>query len=164
MHQNQARKQTMNNPRNIQYIAVHCTAGSQKTTIPSLLAVFKARGFKAPGYHYVISADGTVHNLLSEDQVSNGVKGFNSVSINVAYIGGVISQGGVLKSVDNRTPEQKASLRTLLGALKKRYPQAVIQGHRDFSPDTNGNGVIDPWERIKDCPCFDAKVEYADIK
>ena len=154
----------MNNPRNIQYIAVHCTAGSQKTTIPSLLTVFKARGFKAPGYHYVISADGTVHNLLSEDQVSNGVKGFNSVSINVAYIGGVISQEGVLKSVDNRTPEQKASLRTLLGELKKRYPRAVIQGHRDFSPDTNGNGIVDPWERIKDCPCFDAKVEYADIK
>ena len=138
----------MNNPRNIKYIAVHCTAGSQRTTIPDLLAVFKSRGFKAPGYHYVISADGVI----------------NSVSINVAYIGGVISQEGVLKSVDNRTPEQKASLRTLLGALKKRYPQAVIQGHRDFSPDTNGNGVVDPWERIKDCPCFDAKVEYADIK
>ena len=86
------------------------------------------------------------------------------MSINVAYIGGVISQEGVLKSVDNRTPEQKASLRKLLEALKQRYPQAVIQGHRDFSPDTNGNGVVDPWERIKDCPCFDAKVEYADIK
>ena len=154
----------MNNPRNIKYIAVHCTAGSQRTTIPDLLAVFKSRGFKAPGYHYVISADGIIHQLLSEDQVSNGVKGFNSVSINVAYIGGVISQEGVLKSVDNRTNEQKASLRKLLVELKKRYPQAVIQGHRDFSPDTNGNGVIDPWERIKDCPCFDAKVEYADIK
>lgn len=154
----------MNNPRNIKYIAVHCTAGSQRTTIPDLLAVFKARGFKAPGYHYVISADGVIHQLLGEDQVSNGVKGFNSVSINVAYIGGVISQEGVLKSVDNRTPEQKASLRKLLEALKQRYPQAVIQGHRDFSPDTNGNGVVDPWERIKDCPCFDAKVEYADIK
>ena len=154
----------MNNPRNIKYIAVHCTAGSQRTTIPDLLAVFKSRGFKAPGYHYVISADGVIHQLLGEDQVSNGVKGFNSVSINVAYIGGVISQEGVLKSVDNRTPEQKASLRKLLEALKQRYPQAVIQGHRDFSPDTNGNGVIDPWERIKDCPCFDAKIEYADIK
>ena len=154
----------MNNPRNIKYIAVHCTAGSQRTTIPDLPAALQSRGFKAPGYHYVISADGIIHQLLSEDQVSNGVKGFNSVSINVAYIGGVISQEGVLKSVDNRTTEQKASLRTLLGALKKRYPQAVIQGHRDFSPDTNGNGVIDPWERIKDCPCFDAKVEYADIK
>ena len=154
----------MNNPRNIKYIAVHCTAGSQRTTIPALLAVFKERGFKNPGYHYVISADGVIHQLLGEDQVSNGVKGFNSVSINVAYIGGVISQEGVLKSVDNRTPEQKASLRKLLEALKQRYPQAVIQGHRDFSPDTNGNGVVDPWERIKDCPCFDAKVEYADIK
>jgi len=86
----------MNNPRNIKYIAVHCTAGSQRTTIPALLAVFKDRGFKNPGYHYVISADGVIHQLLGEDQVSNGVKGFNSVSINVAYIGGGISPGGGL--------------------------------------------------------------------
>lgn len=149
--------------RDIKYIAVHCTAGSQKTSIPDLLEIFKARGFKAPGYHYVISADGKVHQLLDEEKVSNGVKGFNSISINVAYIGGVVQEGGKLKSVDNRTPEQRASLRLLLMELKRRYPKATIQGHRDFSPDVNGNGIVDPWERIKDCPCFDAKVEYADI-
>lgn len=150
--------------RDIKYIAVHCTAGSQKTSIPDLLEIFKARGFKAPGYHYVIDAAGKVHELLDETKVSNGVKGFNSVSINVAYIGGVVQEGGKLKSVDNRTPEQRASLRLLLMELKRRYPKATIQGHRDFSPDVNGNGIVDPWERIKDCPCFDAKEEYADIK
>ena len=150
--------------RDIKYIAVHCTAGSQKTSIPDLLEIFKSRGFRAPGYHYVIDAAGKVYQLLDEEKVSNGVKGFNSVSINVAYIGGVVQEGGKLKSVDNRTPEQRASLRLLLMVLKRRYPKATIQGHRDFSPDVNGNGIVDPWERIKDCPCFDAKVEYADIK
>ena len=47
--------------------------------------------------------------------------------------------------------------------LKKKYPEAVIQGHRDFSPDLNKNGRIEKNERIKDCPCFDAKEEYATI-
>ena len=39
--------------RNIKYIAVHCTAGSQKTTIESLKLEFKRKGWKYPGYHYV---------------------------------------------------------------------------------------------------------------
>lgn len=26
------------------------------------------------------------------------------------------------------------------------------------------NGKVDIWERIKECPCFDAIPEYADIK
>lgn len=113
-----------------------------------------------PGYHYVVQADGTVTQLLGEDKVSNGVKGFNSTSINVAYIGGIDAQG---KAADNRTAEQKASLVKLLKELKGRYPKAEILGHRDISPDRNGNGIVDPWERIKECPCFDAITEYKGI-
>lgn len=67
------------------------------------------------------------------------------------------------KAVDNRTEEQKKSLITLLTQLNKKYPDAEILGHRDISPDKNHNGVVDPWERIKECPCFDAKVEYKEI-
>lgn len=149
--------------RTIKYIAVHCTATAQGTTIKQLLDIFKARGFKTPGYHYAISADGTIHQLVPEERVSNGVKGYNTVSINVAYIGGVELNGKKVVAVDNRTEAQRESLIMLLKELKGRYPKAVIQGHRDFSPDTNGNGKVDPWERIKECPCFDAKVEYKDI-
>ena len=47
--------------------------------------------------------------------------------------------------------------------LKKKYPKAVIQGHRDFSPDLNKDGKITPNEWIKLCPCFDAKTEYASL-
>ena len=96
-----------------------------------------------------------------EELVSNGVKGYNSSLINVAYIGGIDSKG---KAVDNRTEAQKASLLSLIRHLHKKYPDAVIQGHRDFSPDQNGNGIVDPWERIKECPCFDAKVEYKNLQ
>ena len=95
-----------------------------------------------------------------EEKISNGVKGFNLVTVNVAYVGGIDASG---KGVDNRTAEQKESLLKLLKELKGRYPQAKIQGHRDFSEDKNGNGIIDPWERIKECPCFDAIPEYKDL-
>jgi N-acetylmuramoyl-L-alanine amidase len=146
--------------RNIKYIAVHCTASSQHATIKELLLEFKRKGWSKPGYHYIVDVSGKVFNTLSEDEVSNGVKGFNSNLINVAYIGGIDPKG---KPVDNRTEEQKKSLLLLLKALKKKYPNAIIQGHRDFSPDTNKNGIVDPWERIKACPCFDAKVEYKNL-
>ncbi|MBF1434407.1 MAG: N-acetylmuramoyl-L-alanine amidase [Prevotella nanceiensis] len=146
--------------RNIKYIAVHCTASSQHATIKELLLEFKRKGWSKPGYHYIVDVSGKVFNTLSEDEVSNGVKGFNSNLINVAYIGGIDTKG---KPVDNRTEEQKKSLLLLLKALKKKYPNAIIQGHRDFSPDTNKNGIVDPWERIKACPCFDAKVEYKNL-
>ena len=146
--------------RTIKYIAVHCTAGSQHTTIKELQQEFKRKGWKNPGYHYVVAADGTITQLLDEDKVSNGVKGYNSVLINVAYIGGIDAEG---KPIDNRTDAQKASLAGLLGMLRKKYPTATIQGHRDFSPDRNRNGRIEPSEYIKACPCFDAKAEYQSI-
>lgn len=146
--------------REIKYIAVHCTASSQHVTIKELQQEFRRKGWKNPGYHYVVAADGAITQLLDEEKVSNGVKGFNSVSINVAYIGGIDITG---KPIDNRTDEQKASLRSLLKLLHKKYPTAVIQGHRDFSPDLNHDGRITSNEYIKACPCFDAKKEYANI-
>ena len=146
--------------RSIKRIFVHCTAGSQRQKIADLQAEFKRKGWKHSGYHYVIQADGTITQLLGEQFVSNGVKGYNSTAVNVAYMGGIDERG---KAVDNRTPEQKASLVKLLKELKGRYPKAEIMGHRDISPDTNGNGIVDPWERIKECPCFNAKDEYKDI-
>lgn len=146
--------------RTIKYIAVHCTASHQSMTIEGLKQEFRRKGWVNPGYHYVVSPDGKITQLLDEDKVSNGVKGFNSVSINVAYIGGIDTNG---KPTDNRTDEQKASLRSLLKMLHKKYPTAVIQGHRDFSPDLNKDGKITPNEWMKVCPCFNAKEEYANL-
>lgn len=129
-------------------------------TIEGLKQEFKRKGWVNPGYHYVVSPDGKITQLLDEDKVSNGVKGFNSVSINVAYIGGIDATG---KPVDNRTPAQKSSLLSLLKLLHRKYPAAVIQGHRDFSPDLNKDGKITPNEWMKVCPCFNAKEEYAGL-
>ena len=159
--------------RQITRIFVHCTAGWQNTTtIESLKKEFRDKGWKNPGYHYVIFPDGNVVQLLDEAKVANGVKDYNSHSIHVAWVGGIeygyyddkdANVKTKLVSADNRTKYQKLALFDLLTKLKLKYKEATIMGHRDISPDLNHNGIVDPWERIKDCPCFDAMVEYMDI-
>ena len=130
---------------------------------------FKDKGWRKPGYHYVVKTDGNIIQMLDESEVANGVYGYNANSIHVAWIGGIefeTKDGKPIKniiSVDNRTPEQKLALFDILTKLKLKYKNAIIMGHRDISPDLNHNGVVDPWERIKECPCFDAMVEYMDI-
>ena len=132
--------------REIKYIAVHCTATPQTATVSSIQNYWKnVLKWKMPGYHFIIKPDGEVVQLLEIEKVSNGVKGFNSVSINISYIGGVDSQN---KPIDNRTEAQKKALLDLLKKLKKQFPKAVIQGHRDFP------------EVKKACPSFNAKTEY----
>lgn len=134
--------------RKINYIAVHCTAGAQQAGVVDVVRVFTARGWSRPGYHYLITADGRVHQLLEEGLISNGVKGYNAETINVAYTGGIDLSRKGWPPVDNRTEAQKEALLGLLRELKERYPMATIQGHRDFP------GVA------KACPCFDARSEY----
>lgn len=125
-------------------------------TTRDLEVIFKQKGWKNPGYHYVVTLDGKTHQMLDEARVSNGVRGYNSVCINIAYTGGLNCQ-------DTRSEEQKKSLLALVKILRKKYPNAIIQGHRDFSPDLNKNGKIEKCEWIKACPCFDAKTEYKEI-
>lgn len=147
--------------RNIKYVVVHCTATAQTASVESIKRYWKEKlNWKSPGYHYLVEPDGNIVQLLDEDKPSNGVAGYNSVSMNVCYTGGIDRNG---KAVDNRTEEQKASLVFLLERLKEKYPRATIKGHRDFSSDLNGNGVIEPSEWIKSCPCFDAEKEYKNL-
>ena len=147
--------------RQIQYIVVHCTAGSQRaTTVESLKNHWKRLGWQAPGYHYVVFPSGHTERMADDAKICNGVKGYNTVSVHIAYVGGIDSCG---RPIDNRTEAQKAALYFLLEQLKARYPQAVIRGHRDFSPDLDGNGEISEDEFIKHCPCFDVQTEYACI-
>lgn len=143
--------------REIKYIVVHCTAAKSDQTTQSIKQYWaNVLGWKTYGYHYLIAADGTVENLVDESKPANGVKGYNANSIHVCYKGGF---GGK----DTRTFYQKTEMISLIKALKRKYPNAVVKGHRDFSPDLNGDGKITPNEWVKLCPCFDAQTEYAKL-
>ncbi|MGO8534157.1 N-acetylmuramoyl-L-alanine amidase [Rhizobium ruizarguesonis] len=139
----------------VDYLIVHVTATPPRLDIGAaeIDAMHRQRGFSSIGYHYVIRRDGTVESGRPETEVGAHVAGYNSVSLGVSMIGGVDSQG---RAQDNATPSQYAALQALLGALAAKHKSAVICGHRDLSPDRNGNGVVDPQEYIKACPCFDA--------
>lgn len=135
--------------RNIKYIAVHCTATAQSATVENIQNYWREHlRWSMPGYHFIVKPNGEVANLLSIEKVSNGVKGFNHEIINISYIGGVDSNN-VPK--DSRTDKQKISILKLLKELKLKFPNAIIQGHRDF-PKVK-----------KACPSFDAKTEYKNL-
>jgi len=135
--------------REIKYIAIHCTATSQRATLEGIKRYWQEQlGWKNPGYHYLVLINGEIRQLLTDDLVSNGVAGYNSQCINVSYVGGIDNLG---KPIDNRTVSQKESMLKLLKSLKKKYSDAIIQGHYQF-PKVN-----------KACPCFDAKEEYKQL-
>ena len=152
--------------RRIDYIVIHCTATpeGQNKTIDQLRAEHRRQGWSDIGYHYVVDLQGRVHLGRDVDVSGSHVSGHNSNSIGVVYVGGLENKPGVkydqLKAKDTRTVAQKAALLSLLMDLRKLYPYAKIQGHRDFSPDKNHDGVISADEFIKQCPSFDAKEEY----
>ncbi len=149
--------------RTVRRIVVHCSAGPTSTKATAIVSYHLrptsqgGRGWKNPGYHYIVEGDGRVVATLPEELIANGAKGFNSDSIHICYTGG-IGAGG--KGADTRTAAQKESLRDLICEIRSRRGRLPVYGHRDLSPDRNGDGKISRDEWIKECPCFDARKEY----
>lgn len=155
--------------RKIDHIVIHCTATpeGQERTVEQIRQQHMAQGWADIGYHYVVTLDGKVHLGRDVDIAGAHVSGHNQDSVGVAYVGGLENDPGKpyaqLKPKDTRTELQKNALLNLLLVLRRLYPYARIRGHRDFSPDKNGNGVVEPSEWIKACPCFDATSEYGRV-
>lgn len=156
--------------RTITEIIIHCTAtpeGNDVTVEQLRKEHVKNRGFSDIGYHYVVYRNGHVMDGRDVDKVGAHCTNHNAHSIGIAYVGGVENKPGVpyerQKGKDTRTLAQKAGLLSLLVDLRKLYPKAKILGHRDTSPDKNGNGTVEPCEWIKECPCFDAMKEYRNV-
>ena len=134
--------------RNINLIIVHCSATPEgrNVAVADIDRWHRERGFDGIGYHYVVYIDGSVHEGRPLNKVGAHCKGHNANSIGICYVGGVDLNG---KPKDTRTLAQKDALVNLLMRLKRRFPKAVIRGHRDFA--------------AKACPSFDATKEYAGI-
>ena len=141
--------------RSINMIVVHCSAtrADCALTTEDLETIHRRRGFRGIVYHYYIRRDGTVVNTRALELVGAHAKGHNAHSIGICYEGGLDVQGC---PADTRTPEQCSALRLLVHQLLKRFRNNVrICGHRDLSPDRNGDGVVEPEEWVKECPCFE---------
>ena len=148
--------------RIINLIVVHCTAtqGNRTLSLEALDLMHRRRGFNGTGYHYYIRKDGTVHLTRPVERIGAHAKGFNASSIGICYEGGLDCRG---RPADTRTPEQRATLRLLIHQLLEVFPSCRVCGHRDLSPDRNGNGEIEPEEWMKACPRFDAEQEFKEF-
>lgn len=143
--------------RVIKKIVVHCSATTAYMDIgrKEIDRWHRQRGFLCIGYHYVIRRDGTVEEGRPEEQAGAHVEGHNKDSIGVCIVGGVAADGK--SGEQNFTDAQYVSLHAVLRGLRGRYKNADILGHRDLSPDRNGDGRITRNEWMKECPSFDVR-------
>ena len=143
--------------RKTKYIVVHCSA----TTPTSDIGADEIRdwhvrgnGWSDIGYHAVIRRDGEIEFGRHFDVSGAHVKGQNFQSVGICMVGGIDDEGN---SEDNFTDFQYESLAYVVSMLVKAYPDADVLGHRDLSPDLDGDGVVEKDEWLKDCPCFDVR-------
>ena len=136
--------------RTITLIIVHCSANKAGSALrlADIDRYHRSLGWKGCGYHYVIPTDGTIETGREEAEVGAHCKNHNRHSIGVCYIGGLSADG---KPMDTRTEAQRIALHRLLEELHRKYPRALIVGHRNL-------------DSKKACPCFDAVSEYADLQ
>jgi N-acetyl-anhydromuramyl-L-alanine amidase AmpD len=158
--------------RHVNLIVIHCSASPDSDSLfrgtqgrPGFLTPVEvidgwhaARGFRRDpaaakrfnpllasiGYHFIVYRNGAVATGRSEDEAGAHVRGHNRQSLGVCLIG-----------TNEFTPEQWHALAVLIGALRKKYPLARVVGHRDLSPDRDGDGIVEPSEWTKTCPNFD---------
>ena len=136
--------------RTITLIIVHCSANRAGSALrmADIDSYHRSLGWIGCGYHYVIPTDGAIEPGRPEEMVGAHCKNHNRHSIGVCYIGGLSKDG---KPADTRTDAQRIALRNQLEQLHRRYPDALIVGHRDLDPQ-------------KKCPCFDVVNEYHDLQ
>ena len=137
-------------PEDVKLIVIHCSAtrSDRPYSVEDLNATGIAKWGQA-SYHWYVLRNGNIIPILPESVRGAHARGYNRCSIGICYEGGINTKG---KNDDTRTPQQKAALYELLKSLHRDYPQARIIGHREL-PNVR-----------KDCPCFDASAEYADLQ
>lgn len=143
--------------KQLKYLVLHCTATPEGREVSSddirrwhTSPVSKGgRGWKQVGYTDMIHLDGRVERLVDNNEdalvddweITNGAKGYNSVSRHVVYVGGLASDAKTSK--DTRTAAQLRVMRAYVTSFHRRFPKVKIIGHNEIA--------------AKDCPCFDVQ-------
>ncbi len=141
----------------LKYLVLHCTATPEGREVTGAdirrwhtSPVSKGgRGWKQPGYTDIIHLDGTVERIVDNNEdanvdpweITNGAKGYNSVSRHVVYAGGCARDGKTPK--DTRTPAQLKAMEAYVKDFHKRFPGVRIIGHNEVA--------------AKACPSFDVQ-------
>tara|TARA_R110000744_G_scaffold168571_1_gene286296 strand:+ start:25503 stop:26009 length:507 start_codon:yes stop_codon:yes gene_type:complete len=132
---------------NYKYLVIHCSATKEGVNIKPEQIIdwhtgINGRGWSRPGYSDLITLDGSLHNLhfakgtnpyddyIEKSERSWGVRGINSYSKHVCYIGGLNSKGNPNNTM---TIEQKNTLDIYVKHELLRHPDLLIAGHNQFS-------------------------------
>ena len=126
------------NTRNINYIFIHTAASSKTATPVSLMNFFfrpnthperpdkyNGRYFSVGGYHWMVEQNGDATRLYNDDEVTNGVRGFNGDSIHLNWIGGATGY--------DMTQPQAYTLKRLILKYTAAYPEAKVIGHNQVT-------------------------------
>lgn len=155
--------------RVIQCIVIHCSASangislgrvgaSAKTSADVIDGWHRARKFHrrdewrqrfnpsltSIGYHFVIDVDGQRLTGRNIDEQGAHASGHNIGTVGICLVG-----------TDRFTRAQWDELRKLVSELLVDSPNARVCGHRELSPDRNGDGRITRNEWTKICPGFE---------
>lgn len=135
-------------------MVVHCssTRADRDFTENDLEVCHRHRGFNGAGIISISGKNGDIKNTRPLEKPGAHALGYNAHSIGICYEGGLDVR---YRPADTRTEWQKHSLRVLIRTLLMDYPGCRVCGHRDLSPDRNGDGRISPEEWVKECPCFE---------
>lgn len=141
----------------LKYLVLHCTATREGREI-SAADIRRmhtspppvGRGWKQVGYTDMIHLDGSVERLVNNNEdanvdpweITNGAKGYNSISRHVVYVGGVDADN-VKKAKDTRTPAQREAMKRYVLDFHRKHPTVKIVGHYELA--------------AKACPSFDVE-------
>lgn len=163
-------------------IIIHCSAtpNGKDFDASDIDAMHKIMGFKRArqavrnfnpllghiGYHFVITVDGVLETGRGIEEVGAHVKqnNGNAKSIGICIIGMDkfnLAQWecltnciiGLVTRISGQRITTPAHCMSVLKDLGIK-----LSGHRDFSPDLNGDGVITRNEWLKTCPSFDVRL------
>jgi len=145
---------------NINYIVWHCSATESNKDIgfKEIDKMHRDKGWNGCGYHFIIRLDGTIEigrNLDRQGAHVGGV-GHNHDSWGICIVGGLLNG----EPTNTMTDSQSFSLEKITRGLLLRAPDAEVLGHRDLSPDLDGDGIVEKHEWLKQCPCFDSRLVW----
>jgi N-acetylmuramoyl-L-alanine amidase len=131
----------------ITHIVVHyaATYPDQDITAATVDKWHRDRGFARIGYHVFFRRDGTREQGRPFSQTGAHVGGQNTGKIGICYAGGLERDTGPNVGVWNPTPAQEAAMIAEIRALKERWPDAEVVGHRDLAPSQCPGGDVRAW-------------------
>lgn len=136
--------------RKIENIIIHCTATRPDADVDIdhvRTWHVKGNGWRDVGYHYLIKLDGTVQHGRHISKTGAGVKGHNSHSVHIAYVGGCDDD---LKPKNTLNADQRAALYQLTTSIVRVLGPLDVIGHNDLTDE-------------KACPSFKVGTELAQL-